>query len=46
MDYHPAQINIGRLVAPIGDPQVAEVVAAPEPVNALADRAPGFVWRL
>jgi hypothetical protein len=46
MGYHLAQINIGRLVAPIDDPQVAEFVAAPEPVNALADPAPGFVWRL
>jgi hypothetical protein len=46
MDYHLAQINIGRLVAPVDDPQVAEFVAGLEPINALADRAPGFVWRL
>jgi heme-degrading monooxygenase HmoA len=41
-----AQLNIGRLVAPIEDPQVAEFQQALEPVNALADGAPGFVWRL
>jgi hypothetical protein len=40
-----AQINIGRLVAPIDDPQLAEFVANLDPINALADQAPGFVWR-
>jgi hypothetical protein len=46
MTYQLAQINIGRLVAPIDDPKIAEFVAGLEPINALADRAPGFVWRL
>ena len=46
MAYQLAQINIGRLVAPIDDPKIAEFVAQLDPVNALADRAPGFVWRL
>jgi hypothetical protein len=46
MFYHLAQINIGRLVAPIDDPKIAEFVAQLEPINALADQAPGFVWRL
>ena len=46
MTYHLAQINIGRLIAPIDDPRIAEFVAGLEPINALADRAPGFVWRL
>jgi len=45
-EYHLAQINIGRLIAPIDDPKIAEFVAQLEPINALADRAPGFVWRL
>lgn len=45
-EFHLAQINIGRLVAPIDDPKIAEFVAQLEPINALADRAPGFVWRL
>jgi hypothetical protein len=40
-----AQINVGRLRAPEDSPEVAEFVAALEGVNALADRAPGFVWR-
>jgi Domain of unknown function (DUF3291) len=46
MNYHLAQINIGRLIAPIDDPGIAGFVAQLEPINALADRAPGFVWRL
>ncbi|WP_298198448.1 DUF3291 domain-containing protein [Novosphingobium sp.] len=41
-----AQINIGRLLAPEGDPRVAPFFAALDRVNALADAAPGFVWRL
>ena len=46
MNYQLAQINIGRLVAPIDDPRIAEFVAQLDPINAIADRAPGFVWRL
>lgn len=46
MDYHLAQINIGRLVAPIDDPQIAGFVAQLDPINALAEKSPGFVWRL
>jgi Domain of unknown function (DUF3291) len=46
MDYHLAQVNIGRMVAPLDSPQLAGFVADLEPVNALADAAPGFVWRL
>ena len=42
---HLAQVNVGRLVAPEGSPEVAEFINALERVNALADRAPGFVWR-
>ncbi|MCU0886134.1 MAG: DUF3291 domain-containing protein [Beijerinckiaceae bacterium] len=44
--WNLAQINVGRLVAPAGDPQVAPFVAALDRINALADQAPGFVWRL
>lgn len=46
MNYHLAQINVGRLIAPIDDPKIAEFVAQLDPINALADKAPGFVWRL
>ena len=46
MNDHLAQINIGRLIAPLDDPKIAEFVAQLDPINALADKAPGFVWRL
>jgi hypothetical protein len=46
MDYHLAQVNIGRLLAPLDSAELAGFVAGLEPVNALADAAPGFVWRL
>ena len=46
MNYHLAQINIGRLIAPLDDPKIAGFVKELDPVNALADSAPGFVWRL
>ena len=45
-DWHLAQINIGRLVAPQGDRRVQPFFDALDRVNALADAAPGFVWRL
>jgi hypothetical protein len=46
MDYVLAQVNIGRLLAPLDSPALAGFVAALDPVNAAADAAPGFVWRL
>jgi GNAT superfamily N-acetyltransferase len=46
MTAHVAQINIGTMVAPTDDPAVAEFMEALDRVNALADHAPGFVWRL
>jgi hypothetical protein len=41
-----AQLNIGTTLAPLDSEQLAGFVAALEPVNALADTSPGFVWRL
>lgn len=43
--WHLAQFNIARLAHELDDPRMEEFVAALEPVNRLADRAPGFVWR-
>jgi hypothetical protein len=45
-DWHLAQINVGRLVAPPGDPRVAPFFNALDRINAIADESPGFVWRL
>ncbi|MGB5484122.1 DUF3291 domain-containing protein [Parasphingorhabdus sp.] len=44
--YHLAQINILRFKKPKDDPANADFMAALDPVNAVADQAPGFVWRL
>ena len=44
--WHLAQINIGRLVAPHGDPRVQPFFDALDRVNELAESSPGFVWRL
>jgi hypothetical protein len=44
--WHLAQINIGRLVAPQGDPRVQPFFDALDRVNELAENSPGFVWRL
>jgi heme-degrading monooxygenase HmoA len=44
--WHLAQVNIALLRAPIDSPQLAEFVARLDAVNAVADGAPGFVWRL
>jgi hypothetical protein len=46
MDYHVAQVNIGMPKAPTDSPLLAEFMAALDPINALADDSPGFVWRL
>ncbi|GAA1754168.1 DUF3291 domain-containing protein [Nonomuraea bangladeshensis] len=43
---HLAQLNLAHMRAPIDSPELAEFVALLEPINALADAAPGFVWRL
>ena len=44
--FHVAQVNIVIPREPIDSPALAGFVALLEPVDALADAAPGFVWRL
>jgi len=44
--WHLAQVNIALPHEPLDTPALAEFVALLEPVNALADAAPGFIWRL
>jgi len=44
--YHLAQVNIALLKAPIGSELLRDFVAELEPVNSIADAAPGFVWRM
>jgi hypothetical protein len=44
--YHLAQLNVGIQRAANDSPELADFMAGIEPVNAIADAAPGFVWRL
>jgi len=44
--YHLAQVNIGRVKAPTEDPLMAGFMNRLDEINALAERSPGFVWRL
>jgi hypothetical protein len=41
-----AQLNIGIIKGPMDSPVMAEFAANLERINALAESAPGFVWRL
>lgn len=41
-----AQLNVGRIRYPTDDPRMAVFMDALDTVNALAERSPGFVWRL
>lgn len=45
-EYHLAQLNIAKMKYPLDDPRMQAFVDQLEAVNALADNAPGFVWRL
>jgi hypothetical protein len=43
---HLAQLNVGHFRYPTSDPRMAEFMDNLDRVNALAERSPGFVWRL
>ena len=43
---HLAQLNVGNIRFPTDDPRLGEFMGALDAVNALAERSPGFVWRL
>ena len=43
---HLAQLNIGRIKAPLDHPSMKEFVDFIDPVNKLGEDSPGFVWRL
>jgi len=45
-NVHLAQVNIGRVRAPLEDPIMQGFVDRLADLNALADASPGFVWRL
>jgi hypothetical protein len=41
-----AQLNVGYARHPLDDPRIAEFMNNLDRINALADRSPGFVWRM
>jgi hypothetical protein len=43
--YHLAVFNIGRVVARLDSAQLRDFMDGLDPINALAEQAPGFVWR-
>lgn len=45
-DFQLAEVNIALAREPLDSPLLAEFMAALDPVNARADRANGFVWRM
>lgn len=44
--YHLAQLNVAIAKHPLDDPRMAGFTQMLDAVNAIADQAPGFVWRL
>ena len=45
MSHHLATSNVARMLAGYDDEIMAGFVARLDPVNAVADASPGFVWR-
>jgi hypothetical protein len=46
MAHHLAQLNVARPAVALDSPTYGEFIALLPTINALADAAPGFVWRL
>ncbi|MET7359874.1 DUF3291 domain-containing protein [Streptomyces sp. NPDC005562] len=44
--FHLAELNVVTLRHPFDHPHMADFVEQLNPINATADSAPGFVWRL
>ncbi|MDQ6829877.1 MAG: DUF3291 domain-containing protein [Gemmatimonadota bacterium] len=45
-EWDLAEFNVARMRAPIADAVMTHFVAALDAINAAAERAPGFLWRL
>ena len=44
-EYQLAQSNVARMLGELEDPVMAGFVERLEPLHALADSSPGFIWR-
>ncbi|WOJ97474.1 DUF3291 domain-containing protein [Congregibacter brevis] len=45
-NYHLVQVNIAHALAEMNDPIMEGFASRLDEINALAERSPGFVWRL
>ena len=43
--FHLTQLKVGCLLHPLNVPETKDFAAGLEPINALAEQAPGFAWR-
>ena len=46
MNYHLAQVNIAKMLAPLDNLVMADFVANLDQINQVAEASEGFVWRL
>lgn len=46
MDWHLAQINVGTIKYPPDDERMSGFMNRLDEINALAEKSPGFVWRM
>jgi Domain of unknown function (DUF3291) len=46
LQYHLAQVNIGKILAPMDSPLMSEFKNNLDRINALAEASEGFIWRL
>lgn len=44
--HHLAELNVSTLRFPLDDPRMIDFTSNLAPINALAERSPGYVWRL
>ena len=44
--YQLAQLNVAAMKAPLDSPELKDFVDNLDRINALAEAAPGFAWRL
>ena len=45
-NFELAQLNVALMKTPLDSPEMADFVANLDRINALAEDAPGFIWRL
>ena len=46
LTYQLAQVNIGKILAPMDNPVMEGFKSNLDPINKLAENSPGFIWRL